>query len=84
MEDFIFQIEVPEEEVRELKNGAIKVVKRNVFPGYVLVRMELSDESWSCDWLAEQEHLSSTHLCPNCFFSSLTKGGEDKNENLPC
>ena len=48
MEDFIFQIEVPEEEVRELKNGAIKVVKRNVFPGYVLVRMELSDESWSC------------------------------------
>jgi transcriptional antiterminator NusG len=48
MEDFIFQIEVPEEEVRELKNGAIKIVKRNVFPGYVLVRMELSDESWSC------------------------------------
>ena len=45
MEDFIFQIEVPEEEVRELKNGAIKVVKRNVFPGYVLVRMELTDES---------------------------------------
>jgi len=48
MEDFIFQIEVPEEEVRELKNGSIKVVKRNVFPGYVLVRMELTDESWSC------------------------------------
>ena len=48
MEDFIFQIEVPEEEVRELKNAAIKVVKRNVFPGYVLVRMELTDESWSC------------------------------------
>lgn len=48
MEDFIFQIEVPEEEVRELKNGAIRVVKRNVFPGYVLVRMELTDESWSC------------------------------------
>ena len=48
MEDFIFQIEVPEEEVRELKNGAIKVVKRNVFPGYVLVRMDLTDESWSC------------------------------------
>jgi len=39
MEDYIFQIEVPEEEVRELKNGAIKVVKRNVFPGYVLVRI---------------------------------------------
>ena len=48
MEDYIFLIEVPEEEVRELKNGAIKVVKRNVFPGYVLVRMELTDESWSC------------------------------------
>lgn len=48
MEEYIFQIEVPEEEVRELKNGAIKVVKRNVFPGYVLVRMELTDESWSC------------------------------------
>ena len=48
MEDFIFQIEVPEEEVRELQNGAIKVVKRNVFPGYVFVRMELTDESWSC------------------------------------
>ena len=48
MEDFIFQIEEPEEEVRELKNGSIKVVKRNVFPGYVLVRMELTDESWSC------------------------------------
>jgi len=48
MEDYVFQIEVPEEEVRELKNGAIKVVKRNVFPGYVLVRMELTDESWSC------------------------------------
>ena len=48
MEDLIFQIEVPEEEVRELKNGSIKVVKRNVFPGYVLVRMELTDESWSC------------------------------------
>jgi len=48
MEDFIIQIEVPEEEVRELKNGSIKVVKRNVFPGYVLVRMELTDESWSC------------------------------------
>ena len=48
MEDYVFQIEVPEEEVRELKNGAIKVVKRNVFPGYVLVRMDLTDESWSC------------------------------------
>ncbi|MEI8066867.1 MAG: transcription termination/antitermination protein NusG [Actinomycetes bacterium] len=48
MEDFIFQIEVPEEEVQEIKNGVRKQVKRNVFPGYVLVRMDLTDESWSC------------------------------------
>ena len=48
MEDFIFQVEVPEEEVTEIKNGVRKQVKRNVFPGYVLVRMDLTDESWSC------------------------------------
>ena len=48
MEDFIFQVEVPEEEVQEIKNGVRKQVKRNVFPGYVLVRMDLTDESWSC------------------------------------
>ena len=48
MEDYIYQIEVPEEEVTEIKNGQRKQVKRNVFPGYVLVRMELTDESWSC------------------------------------
>ena len=47
MEDYIFQIEVPQEEVTEIKNGQRKQVKRNVFPGYVLVRMELTDESWS-------------------------------------
>jgi transcriptional antiterminator NusG len=47
MEDFIFQIEVPEEEVTEIKNGQRKQVKRNIYPGYVLVRMDLSDESWS-------------------------------------
>ena len=47
MEDYIFQIEVPEEEVMEIKNGQRKQVKRNIYPGYVLVRMELSDESWS-------------------------------------
>ncbi len=45
MEDFIFQIEVPEEEVTEIKNGQRKQVKRNIYPGYVLVRMDLSDES---------------------------------------
>ena len=47
MEDFIFQIEVPQEEITEIKNGVRKQVKRNVFPGYVLVRMDLTDESWS-------------------------------------
>ena len=47
MEDFIFQIEVPEEEVMEIKNGQRKQVKRNIYPGYVLVRMDLTDESWS-------------------------------------
>jgi len=47
MEDYIYQIEVPEEEFNEIKNGQRKVVKRNVYPGYVLVRMELTDESWS-------------------------------------
>ena len=48
MEDFIYQIEVPEEEVTEIKNGQRKQVKRNIYPGYVLVRMDLNDESWSC------------------------------------
>ena len=46
-EDYIFQIEVPEEEVMEIKNGQRKMVKRNIYPGYVLVRMDLTDESWS-------------------------------------
>jgi transcriptional antiterminator NusG len=48
MEDYIFQIEVPEEDVMEIKNGQRKQVKRNIYPGYVLVRMDLTDESWSC------------------------------------
>jgi transcriptional antiterminator NusG len=47
MEDYIFQIEVPEEEVMEIKNGQRKQVKRNIYPGYVLVRMDLTDESWT-------------------------------------
>jgi transcriptional antiterminator NusG len=53
MEDFIYQIEVPEEEVTEIKNGQRKQVKRNIYPGYVLVRLELTDESWSAvrNWL---------------------------------
>ena len=45
MEDYIFQIEVPEEEITEIKNGQRKQVKRNIYPGYVLVRMDLTDES---------------------------------------
>ncbi len=48
MEEYVFQIEVPEEEITEIKNGQRKQVKRNVFPGYVLVRLDLTDESWSC------------------------------------
>ena len=46
MEDYIFQVEVPMEEVIEIKSGVRKQVKRNKFPGYVLVRMDLTDESW--------------------------------------
>jgi transcriptional antiterminator NusG len=46
MEDYIFQVEVPIEEVVEIKAGQKKLVKRNKFPGYVLVRMDLTDESW--------------------------------------
>ncbi len=47
MEDYIFQVEVPREEVIEIKGGRRKTVKRNKFPGYVLVRMEVTDSSWS-------------------------------------
>lgn len=46
MEDFIYQVEVPMEEVVEIKNAQRKVVKRVRIPGYVLVRMDLTDESW--------------------------------------
>lgn len=46
MEDFIFQVEVPMEEVVEIKNAQRKVVRRVRIPGYVLVRMDLTDESW--------------------------------------
>ena len=46
MEDYIFQVEVPMEEVTEIKNGQRKLVRRVRIPGYVLVRMELTDESW--------------------------------------
>lgn len=46
MEDYIYEVAVPQEEVTEIKNGVRKQVKRNKFPGYVLVRMDLTDESW--------------------------------------
>lgn len=45
-EEKIFQVEVPVEEYTEVKNGQKKVANRKVLPGYVLVRMELDDESW--------------------------------------
>lgn len=47
MEDFIFQVEVPTEQVTEIKNGQRKQVQRKVLPGYILVRMDLNDSSWS-------------------------------------
>ena len=47
VEDFIFQVEVPTEEVTEIKNGQRKLVQRKVLPGYILVRMDLNDASWS-------------------------------------
>jgi transcriptional antiterminator NusG len=46
MEPYIFQVEVPMEEVTEIKNGQRKLVRRVRMPGYVLVRMDLTDESW--------------------------------------
>ena len=47
MEYYIHEVVVPTEEVAEIKNGQRKLVKRTVLPGYVLVRMDLTDESWS-------------------------------------
>ncbi|MGI8433180.1 MAG: transcription termination/antitermination protein NusG [Nocardioidaceae bacterium] len=47
MEDFIYEVHVPQEEVFEIKNGQRRKVNRTVLPGYVLVRMELTDESWA-------------------------------------
>ena len=46
MEDYIYQVEVTMEEVTEIKNGQRKQVRRVRMPGYVLVRMDLTDESW--------------------------------------
>ena len=47
MEDYIFQIEVPTHEVVEVKGGKRQQVQEKVLPGYILVRMELTDESWA-------------------------------------
>jgi transcriptional antiterminator NusG len=47
MEDYIFQIEVPTEEVMEVKGGKRQAVVRKKLPGYLFVRMDLTDESWS-------------------------------------
>jgi transcriptional antiterminator NusG len=46
MEDYIFESVVPTEEVSEIRNGVRKTVTRTSHPGYVLVRMELTDDSW--------------------------------------
>jgi transcription termination/antitermination protein NusG len=48
MEDFIFQVEVPTREEVEVKNGKRLNVQNKVFPGYILVRMDLTPESYSC------------------------------------
>ncbi|RAY15464.1 transcription termination/antitermination factor NusG [Actinomadura craniellae] len=47
MEDYIFQVEVPQHEVTEIKGGKRQKVNEKVLPGYILVRMELTDESWA-------------------------------------
>jgi transcriptional antiterminator NusG len=47
MEDYIFQIEVPQEEVTVIKGGQKKQVTQKKLPGYLFVRMDLTDESWS-------------------------------------
>ncbi|MEU0158642.1 transcription termination/antitermination protein NusG [Streptomyces sp. NPDC006261] len=46
VEEFVYQAEVPEEEIVQIKNGERKNVRQNKLPGYVLVRMDLTNESW--------------------------------------
>jgi len=46
MQDKIFRVVVPEEEETDIKNGKTKVVKKKVFPGYVLVELIMTDDSW--------------------------------------
>jgi transcription termination/antitermination protein NusG len=47
MEDYIFQVEVPVHQVTEIKGGKRQQVQEKVLPGYILVRMDLTDESWA-------------------------------------
>jgi transcription termination/antitermination protein NusG len=47
MEDYIYQIEVPVHQVTEIKGGKRQQVQEKVLPGYILVRMDLTDESWA-------------------------------------
>jgi transcription termination/antitermination protein NusG len=47
MEDYIFQIEVPTHQVTEIKSGKKQTVNEKVLPGYILVRLDLTDESWA-------------------------------------
>lgn len=47
LEESIYQVEVPSEVVTEIKNGQAKKLNRKILPGYILVRMDLNDESWS-------------------------------------
>ncbi len=46
MQDVIFEIKVPMEEQVEIKNGKKKIIRRKIFPGYVLMKMLMTDESW--------------------------------------
>ena len=48
MEDMIYEVVIPMEEVVEFKNGKKQTVQRKVFPGYLLVRCRMTDESWYC------------------------------------
>ena len=46
MQDIIFEVKVPVEEQVEIKNGKKKIIQKKIFPGYVLVKMLMTDESW--------------------------------------
>ena len=48
MEDKIYEIVIPMEEVDEFKNGKKQTVMKKVFPGYLLVRLDMDDEAWYC------------------------------------